>query len=253
MATGFSAVLSLPRVAVSRMALVEAIGRLGSISAAARDVGLSYRGAWDAVQAVNNLFEHPLVVAAPGGKSGGVATVTTQGHAVLSAFHRVQREMAAAQSRLDHGLITDVFWSLGMKTSARNALRGEVSQITLDAVSAEVTLRLNGGTEIVAVVTAQSVEDLGLTHGVPAVALIKSSFVVLAKGQDLRTSARNQITGMVVSREDGTVNCDIRLDIGGGKILTATITTTSADVLDLSVGDAVTALIKSSHVILAIE
>jgi molybdate transport system regulatory protein len=77
--------------------------------------------------------------------------------------------------------------------------------------------------------------------------------VVLAKGEGLRTSARNQIPGVVATREDGAVNSEIGLDIGGGKTLTATITLESAESLELRVGDAVTALIKAPHVILAVE
>ena len=248
-----SDVLSLPRVAVARMALLAAIDEAGSISAAARRVGLSYRGAWDAVQALNNLSDQPLVTAAPGGKAGGAATVTDRGRAVLAAFARVQAEMAAARAKLDQGLGADVFWSLGMKTSARNALRGEIFRIVRGAVSAEVVLRLAGGLEIVSVVTLQSLEDLDLKIGGAAIALIKSSFIILAKGEGLRTSARNQISGVVTSREDGAVNCDIRLEIGEGKSLSATITLESAEALGLAVGDAVTALIKAPHVILAVE
>lgn len=235
------------------MALVEAIGELGSISGAARRVGLSYRAAWDAVQALNNLFDQPLVTAAAGGKTGGAATVTAQGRAVLAAFRRVEAEMAAARAKLDQGLGADVFWSLGMKTSARNALRGEIVRIVEGSVNAEVTLRMAGGLEIVSVVTSQSVEDLGLAVGGQAIALIKSSFVVLARGENLRTSARNQLAGVIASREDGAVNSDIRLDLGGGKTLAASITLESAQVLELAVGDRVTALIKAPHVILAVE
>lgn len=253
MAEGFGAIMGLPRVAVARMALVEAIAEVGSISAAARKVGLSYRAAWDAVQALNNLFERPLVTAAAGGKTGGAATVTAQGEAVLAAFRRVQAEMAAAQAKLDQGLGADVFWSLGMKTSARNALRGEIVRISEGSVNAEVTLRLADGVEIVSVVTSRSLGDLGLAVGGAAIALIKSSFVVLAKGENLRTSARNQLAGVVASRDDGTVTSDIRLDLGGGKILAASITVESAEVLGLAVGDPVIALIKAPHVILAVE
>ena len=54
-------------------------------------------------------------------------------------------------------------------------------------------------------------------------------------------------------REDGAVNSDIRLDLGGGKTLAASITLESAQVLELAVGDRVTALIKAPHVILAVE
>lgn len=243
----------LPRVALARMALVEAIGELGSISAAARKVGLSYKGAWDAVQALNNLFDGPLVTAAPGGSQGGKASLTPRGRTALAAFRRVQAEMDSALAKLDHGLDADVFWSLGMRTSARNALRGVIARITPGAVNTEVTLSVADGLEIVAIVTSHSVDDLGLAVGAPAIALIKSSFVVLAKGEGLRTSARNQLAGVVASREDGAVNAEIRLEIGGGKTLAATITLESAEALELAVGDAVTALVKAPHVILAVE
>lgn len=241
------------RVALSRMALVEAIGELGSISAAARRVGLSYKAAWDAVQALNNLFDAPLVAAAPGGAHGGAAALTPRGQAALAAFRKVQAEMDAALARLDQGLDADVFWSLGMKTSARNALRGRITRITPGAVNAEVTLALADGLEIVAIVTGPSLEELALEVGKPAIALIKAGFVLLARGQGLRTSARNQIPGRVVRREDGAVNSEIALDIGGGKTLVAAITLESAQGLELSVGDDVTALVKAPHVILAVE
>jgi len=243
----------LPRVALTRMALVEAIGELGSISAAARHVGLSYKGAWDAVQALNNLFDGPLVEAAPGGSRGGTATLTPRGRSALAAFRRVQAEMDAALAKLDGTLDADVFWSLGMKTSARNALRGTIARLTTGAINTEVVLQVGEGLEIVAVVTAHSVDDLGLSVGAPAIALIKSSFILLAKGEGLRTSARNQIAGVVVSREDGAVSSEIRLDIGAGKSLAATITAESAEALEIRPGDRVTALIKAPHVILAVE
>ena len=101
MADGLSALVAPPRIATARMALVEAIGELGSISAAARKVGLSYKGAWDAVQALNNLFDTPLIAAAPGGKTGGAATVTARGLAVLQAFRRMQTELDAALAKLE--------------------------------------------------------------------------------------------------------------------------------------------------------
>lgn len=246
-----------PRIGLDRVALIEAVDELGSISAAARRLGLSYKGAWDIVQGLNNLFDQPLIEAAPGGKTGGAARVTERGRAVAAGFRRVQAEIDAALARLEAGVSGEVarelFWSLGMRTSARNALRGEISRITDGAVNSEVVLRLAEGVEITAVLTRRSVEELDLEVGAPAIALIKSSFVLLAKGEGLRTSARNQIPGEVVRREDGAVNSEVALDIGGGKTITATITVESAQALELAVGDRATALIKSSHVILAVE
>jgi molybdate transport system regulatory protein len=246
-----------PKVSLERVALIEAVDELGSITAAAKRLGLSYKGAWDIVQALNNLFEAPLIEAAPGGKAGGAAVVTERGRDVVAAFHRVQTEIDAALAKLEAGLsgdtARDLFWSLGMRTSARNALRGQISHITPGAVSSEVILAVAAGVEIVAVLTKRSVEDLGLSVGAPAIALIKSSFVLLAKGDNLRTSARNQIVGGVIGREDGAVNSEIALDIGAGKTLVATITLESANGLEIAVGDRLTALIKAPHVILAVE
>lgn len=246
-----------PRIGLDRVALIEAVDELGSIAAAAKRLGLSYKGAWDIVQGLNNLFDTPLIEAAPGGKAGGGAAVTPRGRAVAAGFRRVQAEIDAALARLEAGVSGDtareLFWSLGMRTSARNALRGEISRITDGAVNSEVILRLAEGVEITAVLTRRSVEELGLAVGRPAVALIKSSFVLLAKGEGLRTSARNQIPGEIIGREDGAVTSEITLGVGGGKTITASITLESARALEIAVGDRATALIKSSHVILAVE
>ena len=248
------------RVGAERIALLEALGELGSIRAAAGHVGLSYKAAWDAVQALNNLFDAPLVDARAGGARGGAAELTASGRAVVSAFRRVEADLAEVFARIERGLagaaVGDVggaFWSLGMQTSARNALRGLVSNITDGAVNAEVTLRVAAGVDITAVVTRESVATLRLAVGKPVIALIKSSFVVLAKGEGLVTSARNQIAGVVASREDGLVSSEITLRIAEGKTLTATITRESAAAMDIAEGEALTALIKAPHVILAVE
>jgi molybdate transport system regulatory protein len=249
------------RVGAERIALLRAISETGSISGAARQVGLSYKSAWGAVQVLNNLFDRPLVLASPGGRDGGVTDVTDAGMAVITAFEAAEAELAGAFARLEAGLsaaqaasLKPLLWGIAMKTSARNALRGTVKSVKLDAVSAEVILTIADGVEIVSTITAESAADLGLTPGVTALALIKSSFVILARGDEtLRTSARNCLAGKVLHREDGPINSEITLELTLGKTLTAVITRESADVLELEPGTPALALVKASHVILAIE
>jgi len=245
------------RVGPERIALLDAVEACGSLTLAAQRLGLSYKGAWDAAQSLNNLFDAPLIEARTGGARGGSAALTERGRRVLDAFRRLQAELDAVVGRLEAGLdredLDDVFWSLGMRTSARNALKGTVARITDGAVNAEVVLQVAPGVEIVAVVTRPSVAELGLAVGRPAIALIKSSFVTLAVGEGLRTSARNQIPGRIASRTDGAVNSEIRLEIADGKTLTATITRESAEALGLKEGGAATALVKAQHVILALD
>ena len=66
--------------------LLEAIGRTGSISAAGRELGMSYRRAWLLVDALNHMFPDTLVSAAPGGSHGGGAKLTDYGRGVAAAY-----------------------------------------------------------------------------------------------------------------------------------------------------------------------
>jgi molybdopterin-binding protein len=67
-----------------------------------------------------------------------------------------------------------------MKLRARNLLKGKVVKIMRGAVNAEVTIQLNGGEQIVSIITNGSVESLGLKEGKEAYAVIKASSVMIA-------------------------------------------------------------------------
>ena len=82
----------------------------------------------------------------------------------------------------------------------------------------------------------------------------RQRFVILApETPGLRTSARNHLAGVVTAVEPGAVNSEVTLALDQGKTLTATITRGSAEALDFAVGDRAVALIKASHIILAVE
>src|SRR3569623_2150992 len=73
----------------SRIALLAAIGEFGSITSAAKAVGMSYKGAWDAVDAMNNLAGEPLVVRSTGGRGGGGARLTPRAERLIDSFRRL--------------------------------------------------------------------------------------------------------------------------------------------------------------------
>ena len=70
--------------------LLEAIERTGSISAGARELGLSYRRAWDLVDTMNHCFKHPLVARVKGGKGGGGAQLTAEGRRMLDLYRTME-------------------------------------------------------------------------------------------------------------------------------------------------------------------
>lgn len=76
--------------------LLEAIQRAGSISGAAREMGMSYRRAWDLVDTMNRSFIKPLVETATGGNHGGGAQVTTFGLEVLQRYRELETKANAS-------------------------------------------------------------------------------------------------------------------------------------------------------------
>ena len=76
--------------------LVERIARTGSISAAARGMGMSYRRAWQLVESLNATFREPVVTTAIGGKRGGGARVTPFGTRLVARFRALEIKASTA-------------------------------------------------------------------------------------------------------------------------------------------------------------
>ncbi|MBK1648687.1 TOBE domain-containing protein [Rhabdochromatium marinum] len=241
-----------------RIDLLRRIGETGSISRAAKAMGMSYKQAWDAVDAMNNLATHPLVSRRAGGRHGGGTELTDTGRRLIQVFEVAEREHrrfldCLSQSVQDFDHFHHLLGAINMKVSARNNLRGIVSEIKSGAVNTEVTLNING-TPLVAMITNESATSLGLAVGTEAFALIKASFVILAtEDGGLRTSARNRLCGTIERITAGAVNTEVVLALDGGSRLTAMITNESAHELELADGTRACALIKAPHVILAVQ
>jgi molybdate transport system regulatory protein len=76
--------------------LIERIAETGSISAAARAMGMSYRRAWQLVEALNASYQDPVVTTAIGGEKGGGARVTPHGLRLAAAFRAMEQKASAA-------------------------------------------------------------------------------------------------------------------------------------------------------------
>jgi molybdate transport system regulatory protein len=237
--------------------LLERIDASGSISAAANAMGMSYKAAWQAVEAMNNLSETPLVARQPGGRHGGGTSLTPYGRRVVAAYRRLERERERILASL--GRIMDDFDQyyrmirrFDMQTSARNQFLGRVKSVKTGAVNAEVIMDIGGGDELAAIITNDSVEHLALKPGMEAYALVKAPWVILTTDDSLRTSARNRLCGTVVRCQEGAVNGEVIVELPGGKTVAAIVTNESIRSLGLREGVRACALIKASHIILAL-
>ncbi len=240
-----------------RIELLEKIAELGSISAAAKALGLSYKSAWEAVEAMNNLSDTLLVERVSGGRHGGGTVLTPRGIQVLAAFRRFEEEyskfLAALRSNTEFGDFYQMIRGLGMKTSARNEFLGRVKQVKEGAVNAEVVLDIGGGQELVSIITNESVRNLELAVGKEAYALIKAPWVIVTAAEPaMKTSARNTLCGVVSRCQEGAVNGEVIIELPSGKSVAAIITNESIKNLGLREGVPACALIKASHIILAV-
>ena len=238
--------------------LLERIDVTGSISAAASSMGMSYKAAWEAVEAINNLSEQPLVERKTGGQKGGGTKLTTYGSRVVGAYRRLEQEREQVLKKLAQVMDDfDEYYHLirrfDMKTSARNQFLGKIKSIKLGAINAEVVMDIGAGDTLAAVITNDSVDHLGLKVGSEAYAMIKAPWVIVTTSEGFKTSARNELHGTVVRCQEGAVNGEVIIELAGGKTVAAIVTNDSIKTLGLKDGVKACALIKASHVILAVN
>ena len=179
---------------------------------------------------------------------------TERGQQLISNFARIEQVHQRFLQELsqDTGNIIDdlfVLKRLSMKTSARNQFFGTVKTIQVGAVNDAVEIGIGGGRSIVATVTCESTQELGLKIGSEVFALIKASDIILVSdAENVRFSARNQFAGTVADVQSGAVNSEVVVTVGEST-LAVIVTNDSVESLQLEEGSAVTAIFKASNVI----
>ncbi len=239
-------------------ALLQAIESTGSINKAARAAGYSYKGAWLLLETAGNLAHEPLLERLTGGPGGGGTSLTPAAHALLDAWRHLQaahHDFLRAQDTwlAQQPALAGTLRRMAMKTTARNQFVGTVSRLDAGPVTTQVALTLRGGYEITATVTTDAAKRMKLKKGVEAVALIKSSAVVLVTDfAGYMLSARNQLAGTVSRVERGAVSSLVIVTLPGGAAITASVTNDAVDALGLIVGLEATAVFKAYSVMLAV-
>ncbi len=137
-----------------------------------------------------------------------------------------------------------------MKLSARNQFAGVVASVQEGAVNGIVKIDVQG-TVITATISMAAIKELGLAPGVPAIAVIKATEVMVGHGT-FTLSARNQFVGKVASVTKGAVNSIVKVETPAFTI-TATISNAAVEELALEPGVDATAVVKATSVMVGIE
>ncbi len=239
-------------------ALLQAVGDTGSINKAARTAGYSYKGAWLLLETAANLAHEPLLERATGGTGGGGSRLTPAAHALMAAWQQLQvahDSFLRTQDAwlLEQPALAGTLRRIAMKTTARNQFAGTVTQVTAGPVSTQVTLALRGGQQITATLSTTAAQAMKLKQGIEAIALIKSSQVVLVSDfAGYTLSARNQLAGNISRLEKGAVSSMVGVTLPGGTVVTSSVTNDAVEALGLAVGQPATAVFKAYAVMLAV-
>lgn len=233
-----------------RIDVLRRIAEAGSISEAARLVGISYKAAWQAIETLGNLAGQPMVEKAVGGTGGGGARLTAAGQRILGAAERLASARRAALASLDVGtdLAASGLAGLALRTSMRNALPCSVSGLEPAAGGAvRIGLALADGTPLHARLTAESAELLALRPGLPVIALCKATAVRVA-GRMAVAPGRNRLTGRIARAGTQADDAEVALRLDGGLQLVGFTRRAGS----LAPGRAACASIDESAVVLAL-
>jgi len=245
----------------ARIALLEQIAARGSITQAAKGAGMSYKAAWDAVDAMNNLAPAPVVETATGGRGGGGARLTDEGRRLIDAYRAVAAEYRRFLDGLNAALgdpqaSLEVLRRLALRTSARNQFIGRIVAVMARTVDAEVELAIQGDRRIVAGLTNESVEQLGLRPGRRVWALVKAVAVSVQREPGKATQGpahTNRLCGTAqrIVRGDGPVEVSVAL--GAGVTVRGVTATDELDALGISEGGPACAVFPASSVIVGVD
>jgi molybdate transport system regulatory protein len=205
-----------------RLAVLRWVAQSGSISQAAREVGISYKAAWQAIDTLTSLSGSALVERTVGGAGGGGARITPEGLQLLA----LAGELASARQRVlaQFSGGAALAGGLGLRTSMRNQLPCTV--LTLQACDEQdpmvvARLRGPGGSALEASLTRESADLLGLREGLVVLAMCKATAVSVSawgpvrEQQDL-PKGTCVLRGQVQRISEGADRDEVSLALDGG-------------------------------------
>jgi molybdate transport system regulatory protein len=157
------------------VSLLKAIDEYGSITEAARKIGMSYRFAWNQVKEIENAIGQPVLKTQVGGKNGGKAELTSKAKEILKEYDKTDKYLSQVLQDKNR-------WEwIGLKISARNRLTGIVEDVEKGSVTSKVKIKVDTPVIITSVITKEAVEDLELKRGDKVEAIIKSTEIMVSK------------------------------------------------------------------------
>jgi len=210
-----------------RIRLLELIAETGSINKAAQTIGMSYKGVWDNINTLNQIFGKDLVERKTGGKGGGGTILTEHGKNLIKTYNHY--------SRIHELYLTDI--------SQMNCIDAVIKNVTSDGYAVAETK----GEETVACVLL----DSDIKSGDSVNLFIKPSDIILLDSDNFESSARNLLRTKVKSVTISEGKADIVLTTDKNTTISVLITQASAEKMNITKGKEIFAMFKTASVLAA--
>lgn len=169
-----------------RVELLKKIEKTGSINAAAKEMKMSYKAAWQRINGMNALADEPLIQRKVGGSGGGGTTLTPYAYELIKTYerlHELHRQFIDrfAEAGDDPERLARILSRTFLTTSARNQIPTTISKITQTGLNTHIEMALTQESTLVSSITSKSVQNMGLNVGSEIYAIIKSSDISILK------------------------------------------------------------------------
>lgn len=201
-----------------KIELLEKIAQTGSINAAAKEMKMSYKAAWERINSMNELANQPIISRTIGGKGGGGTILTPYAYELISTFKRLEElhhqfidRFSEAGDNPEH--LAQILNRQFLTTSARNQILSTINQITINKINATLSMEIAGGGVIHSSISARSTENMHLHIGHKVYAIIKSSDISIVTEQPKEEKNFNVLAGVIESINSNETHSEVALKI----------------------------------------
>ncbi|TCP93322.1 molybdate transport system regulatory protein [Cricetibacter osteomyelitidis] len=203
-----------------RIKLLKEIQQCGSINQAAKNAKVSYKSAWDHLQAMNEISPHPLLERNTGGKNGGGTSLTTYALRLLQLYDFLQQTQEKAFAVLqDENVPLESLLSatarFSLQSSARNQLIGNINKLTYEHGKCLVEVRIGGLIEpLYAEITEKSAVRLQLVSDKEIMLMIKAPWIKIIKNTEKNEQTFKNLVKGNVTEVTGKDKNEVIIDLG---------------------------------------
>ena len=155
--------------------LLRRVSESGSLTSAARSIGISYRNAWGRIRRMESSFGSKILSSSSGGASRGGSSLTPEGFALIKEFRRLRKYLFDAVEDEDSA------GNIRYKLSARNLIRAKVTRVERGDITSLVSMTSEGPIKLTSIISNDAIDDLGIRAGEEVDAVVKSTEVMIAR------------------------------------------------------------------------